>query len=279
MSAFNTVLISGCSSGIGKALAQELLQRGLRVVATARSVDALAELKALGAHCYSLDVTDADSIAALQQALQQDGLVVDLLVNNAGYGAMGPLLEMTDAQIKHQFDANVFALMALTRAFVPDMIARKKGRVVNVGSVSGILTTPFSGAYCASKAAVHALSDALRMELKPFAIDVLVIQPGAIQSSFGATASQGVEQRQSQLGLYAPVAEAIAARANASQQGATPTTEFAKQMANAILAESAAAYTRIGHGSTLLPLLQHVLPTAWRDRLLARRFALNKPLN
>jgi short-subunit dehydrogenase len=272
-----SILITGCSSGIGQALAFELLQRGRQVVATARNVAALDALKNAGARCYALDVTSADSLAALKQSLADDGVVIEMLVNNAGYGAMGPLLEMSDDQLKHQFDANVFALLAVTRALVPQMIEQGGGRVVNVGSVSGILTTPFSGAYCATKAAVHALSDALRIELKPFAIDVLVIQPGAIQSSFGATASAGVAQRQDQLGIYAPVADAIAARANASQQNATPTQDFARQMADVILAKKPIAFTRIGHGSTLLPLIQRLLPVAIRDHILAKRFGLDKP--
>lgn len=267
-------LITGCSTGIGHALALALAERGRDVLATARRLDSLDDLMARGVRTARLDVDDPASIAALLQQLADQDLQVGMLINNAGYGAMGPLAEMPASELERQFRTNVFSLMALTQAVIPGMAARRRGRIINLGSVSGVLTTPFAGAYCATKAAVHALSDALRMELAPFGIRVIVVQPGGIQSQFGATASAGVQSRQGSLSLYAPVADAIAARANASQEKATPVERFAADMADAILAEDPPAFIPLGHGSTLLPALQRWLPVRLRDRVLSGRFNL-----
>lgn len=271
-----TILITGCSTGIGHALALELHRRGATVIATARRRAVLADLSAQGLQTAALDVDSAESIATLMADLAARGQVVDMLVNNAGYGAMGPLAEMPAEALERQFRTNVFGLMALTRAVIPGMVARRSGRIINVGSVSGVLVTPFAGAYCATKAAVHALSDALRMELAPFGIAVMVVQPGAIRSQFGATASQGVAAREDTLSLYAPVADAIAARANASQQHATSAEDFARELADAMLAGETVPVVRIGKGSTLLPALRRWLPLGVLDRVLSRRFALTR---
>ena len=150
-------------------------------------------------------MNDEASIDALMRRLEDDGVTVETLVNNAGYGAMGPLAELPLDELRLQFETNVFALVAMIQAVVPGMAARGSGRIVNIGSVSGVLPTPFSGAYSASKAAVHALSDALRPELAPFGIHVVTVQPGAIRSQFGATASAGAASRS--LSLYEPLAD------------------------------------------------------------------------
>lgn len=271
-----TVLITGCSTGIGRALAEEFHARGHTVYATARRIETLDALKARGIRVAALDVNDASSLSALVQRLQADAVTVDILVNNAGYGAMGPLAEFPLEDLRQQFETNVFAVLAVTQALLPGMLQGRAGRVVNIGSVSGVLVTPFSGAYCATKSAVHALSDALRMELAPFGIRVITVQPGGIQSQFGATASRGVAERREGLSLYAPVADAIAARANASQQDATPVTDFARQMVDAVLAENPPAVVRLGHGSRMMPLLRRWLPLRWLDRILARRFKLDR---
>ena len=270
------VLITGCSSGIGRALAQVFHARGCLVYATARRPQTLQALAAEGMRTAALDVVDAGSIAALVQRLRDEGVDIDILVNNAGFGLMGPLAELSPEQLRAQFDTNVIGLMAVTRALLPRMIARRSGCIVNIGSVSGILVTPFAGAYCASKAAVHALSDALRMEVTPFGIDVVTVQPGAIRSEFGATASRGVEDAGHAGSAYAPVADAIAARANASQQHSTAAEDFARRLADAVLSARPPALLRIGNGSHLLPILGRWMPRAWRDRLLSRRFHLHR---
>lgn len=269
-----TVVITGCSGGIGRALAQAFHARGCTVYATARRPETLADLATQGLCTAALDVCDEASIRAFAQSLRTADVHIDLLVNNAGYGQMGPLAELDSATLRAQFETNVVGLMAVTRELLPLMLPQRAGRIINIGSVSGILVTPFAGAYCASKAAVHALSESLRMELAPLGIEVIVVQPGAIQSDFGAVASQGA--RLAPDSLYTAAADGLAARANASQQHSTSTAVFARRMVAAVLAARVAPVLRIGSGSTLLPLLARWLPQRLRERTLSRRFGLDR---
>lgn len=149
----STVLITGCSSGIGRALADAFRDAGHQVWATARQAEDVARLAAAGFVARQLDVNDPHALALLAQELD----ALDILINNAGYGAMGPVLDGGVDALQRQFQTNVFALVGVTRALFPPL-RRAKGLVVNIGSVSGVLVTPFAGAYCASKAAVKALS-------------------------------------------------------------------------------------------------------------------------
>lgn len=266
------VLITGCSSGIGYALAVAFHARGCVTVATARKPESLAALAAQGVHVLALDVTSAESIRHCVAAIEAQHGAVDLLVNNAGIPVMGPTSELSLDELRLQWETNLTAPIAMVQAVVPAMVKRGSGRIVNVGSVSGLLTTPFAGPYCASKAALHSLSDALRMELKPFGIKVLMVQPGGVQSNFGAGAKAQTGQHQWQ--LYGRFADGIAKRAGASQEHATPTTVFAKDFVRAVLADKPEPVIRLGAGSTGLPLLAR-LPIAVKDRLLMRRFGLN----
>jgi short-subunit dehydrogenase len=272
----STILITGCSTGIGRALALEFAKHGHVVYATARRAESLDDLKAQGIRTAALDVNSAASIDALMNRLRQDSASVDVLVNNAGYGAMGPLVELPIDELHRQFETNVFSLVALIQALAPGMMQRRSGRIVNIGSVSGVLPTPFSGAYCATKAAVHALSDALRVELAPFGVKVTTVQPGGIRSQFGATASKGVESRGNKPSAYAAVRDAIAARANASQENATSAEDFAHEMVNAVMSEEPEPTVRIGHGSFLLPFVKRWLPAKRLDRVLSKRFRLDQ---
>ena len=158
----------------------------------------------------------------------------------------------------------------MTQAVLPAMARRGAGRIVNIGSVSGLLTTPFAGPYCASKAALHSLNDALRMELKPFGITVLLVQPGGVQSGFGDSAKGQTAKTWT---LYARFAEGIAKRAAASQDKAMPAAEFAAAMVRAVLADKPKPVIRLGEGSRLLPRVAR-LPVALKDWLLMRRFGL-----
>jgi short-subunit dehydrogenase len=270
-------LITGCSSGIGRALAETMRDAGYQVWACARKPADLASLQAAGLRALALDVNDAQAIARALAELHQEAGRLDVLVNNAGYGAMGPLLDAGAAGMRQQFETNVFSLVELTRACFT-LLRASQGLVVNIGSVSGVLVTPFAGAYCASKAAVTALSDALRMELAPFAIDVMEVQPGAIASRFGNTASQQASEVLREDSPWWPLREAVQARANASQQNATPTEAFARQLLAAIQRKNRPLRVRIGKGSRALPLLAALLPKRLLMRVLQRRFALNKRL-
>ena len=268
------VLITGCASGIGKALAQAFHAQGHRVCATARRVDALAPLEQQGMLTRPLDVTSQADIDALLAGLAAEGLHVDTLVNNAGYGAMGPLLDVPAEEWHKQFEVNVFAPIALIRAVLPGMVARRAGRIVNISSVSGVLSTPFAGAYCASKAALNALSDSLRMEVAPFGIEVVTVQPGGIESGFGQAAGNTV--RLSAGSPYEPVRDAVMGRASESQNGATPAAVFAAEMVQAVMAPGCPPVVRIGHKSRLMPALKRWLPERMLDRALSRKFGLTR---
>lgn len=270
-----TVLITGCSSGIGRALCEKFLSKGFHVYASARnlaSLDDLAEHPQLTK--LSLDVNNASSITNAIAAIKQDNANLDILINNAGYAAMGPLVDMPIADLRAQFETNVFAPMELTKACLPLLTSQQSAQVVNLGSVSGITTTPFSGAYCATKAALHSLSDAHRMELAPFGIEVITVQPGAIESKFGDNSLANVLSRITPESLYAPLKDAIKARAMASQDNPTPAAEFAESLVEQLL-NNPKPVIRIGNGSSALPLLKRWLPTKMLDKILSKKFNLS----
>ncbi|MBF7144815.1 MULTISPECIES: oxidoreductase [Pseudomonas] len=179
--------ITGCSTGFGQALAQQVVQRGWRLVATARDKARVADL-AKGAEdrvlTLSLDVCDSQQVsAATQAALERFGRI-DVLVNNAGYGYQSSIEEGVDAEIRAQFDANVFGLFAMTRAVLPTMRAQRSGHVINITSVAGLIGYPGSGYYAASKHAVEGFSDALNVEVKPLGIAVTCVEPGPFRTDW-----------------------------------------------------------------------------------------------
>jgi NAD(P)-dependent dehydrogenase (short-subunit alcohol dehydrogenase family) len=267
------VLISGCSTGIGRALALEFAARNWRVFATARKPEVINDLKAPNVDVSVLDVTDETSIKDCVNFVIAKAGRIDMLVNNAGLLLIGPLVELETSELRRQFETNVIGLNALTRAAVPHMIKRKSGKIVNVSSVSGVLSTPFAGAYCSTKAAVTALSDSLRMELAPFGINVVTVQPGGIKSNLSGNADKGLDRfRQTP---YGPIQEFIVARANASQKNATPAEVFAKELVDKLERKKTPKFIRVGKDSTLLPLIAR-FPRAFTDALLSKKFGLNK---
>lgn len=268
------VLVTGCGSGIGKALALAFHRRGQVVCATARRLQTMEDLAREGIQTLALDVTNTSDIQRVLTQLKLNGCTVGTLVNNAGYGAMGPLLDLPAEEWQKQFDVNVFAPMALARAVLPSMIERRSGTIVNISSVSGVMPTPFAGAYCASKAALNALTDSLRMELRPFGIAVVTVQPGGIQSSFGDRAADDVKLPPGS--PYQAIREGVLSRANESQSGATPADVFANELVRQLDCPHPPAVIRLGQKSTMLPFLKWALPTPWLDRILRSRFQLDR---
>ncbi|WP_331694793.1 SDR family oxidoreductase [Pseudomonas sp. ZY71] len=270
-------LITGCSSGIGRALADAFKAAGFEVWASARKAEDVALLASAGFTAVQLDVNDNAALEQLGERINQQHGGLDVLINNAGYGAMGPLLDGGVAAMQRQFETNVFSIVGVTRALFP-VLRRAKGLVVNIGSVSGVLVTPFAGAYCASKAAVHALSDALRMELAPFGVRVMEVQPGAIQSSFAKNAGHEAEQLINEQSPWFPLREGIRARAKASQDKPTPANEFAAVLLKAVQQSKPPRLIRIGNGSRALPLLAALLPKGLLESTLMKRFGLRAKL-
>ncbi|RMP63431.1 hypothetical protein ALQ18_04109 [Pseudomonas marginalis pv. marginalis] len=267
------VLITGCSSGIGRALADAFKSAGFDVWASARKPQDVANLAAAGFNAVQLDVNDP---GALQRLAEQCD-TLDVLINNAGYGAMGPLLDGGTDAMQRQFDTNVFSIVGVTQALFP-ALRRSKGLVVNIGSVSGVLVTPFAGAYCASKAAVHALSDALRMELAPFGVRVMEVQPGAIDTRFAKNAGAQAELLINETSPWWPLREGIRARSQASQDKPTAANVFAADVLKAVQRPQPPRLLRSGNGSRALPLLAALLPKGLLETVLKKRFGLNRSL-
>lgn len=266
-------LVTGCSSGIGRELALQLSQAGWHVYAGARRPQTLTGLNERITP-LELDVNKPSHLRHGVSVIEKQFGKLDLLVNNAGYGAMGPLVEMPLEEVRRQFETNVFAPLALIQHCFPLLQASGNGKVVNIGSVSGILTTPFSGAYCATKSALHSLSDALRMELAPFNVDIITIQPGAIESEFGNNAASTLANTLPEDSLYNPVRNFIEKRATASQKNPTPTGDFVQEVIKAINQKQPPAVQKIGNGSLTLSLLKRLLPDRLLDSILSRSFGL-----
>lgn len=182
----NTVLITGASSGIGKATAKYFQAQGWNVIATMRSPDKETDLKALdNVLVTALDVTDEASItAAVAEGLDRFG-AIDALINNAGYGAYGPLEAFSMDRIRRQFDTNVIGLLATTKKVLPHMRAARSGTIVNISSIGGKMTFPLGTLYHGSKFAVEGLSEALHFELEPLGVRVKIVEPGMIKTDFG----------------------------------------------------------------------------------------------
>jgi len=272
-----TILITGCSSGIGAALAREFAKQGHRVYATARRIESLAAVQAEGIETLELDVNDDASIARAFETVQAQVGHLDLLVNNAGFSQVGAVVDLTRDDLRRQYETNVIAPVAVTSQAMPLLRAAVAGNgsasVAIVGSIVGLFTTPFAGAYCSSKAAVHSLADALRMELKPFGIHVVSIQPGGVRSSFGEHAEAAI--RLPPGSIYQPVEPGIRARAQAGQQRATPAGEFVVPVVASLLRDPPPRVIRGGANSVRLPLLKKLLPGAVFDAKLSKIFGLD----
>lgn len=213
------VLITGCSTGIGRATAERLAKSGWRVYATARRLESIADLAAAGCETLRLDVCDEASMRAAVAHVEAREGAVGVLVNNAGYGSEGPTEEVSMDEVRLQFETNVFGLLRLTQLCAPGMRRQGWGKVVNVGSVGGSLVLPGGGIYHATKYALEALSDALRFEMRGFGIDVVLIKPGPIKTAFGDTALAKVEATAGAPSPYDPFRNALKKQIRAAYEG------------------------------------------------------------
>src|SRR3954465_8486455 len=183
-----TVLITGCSTGIGRATAELLAEKGWNVYATARRLESIADLAEKGCRTLALDVTDEASMAAAVGAVEEAEGAVGVLVNNAGYSQSGAVEDVPLDVVRRQFETNVFGLVRMCQLALPGMRRQGWGKIVNVSSMGGRLVFPGGGFYHGTKYAVEAISDALRFEVAGFGVDVVIIEPGLIKTEFGTAA-------------------------------------------------------------------------------------------
>lgn len=270
MATARTILVTGCSTGIGRAAAVTLAERGHHVIATARRIDSIAELQSLGCEVVALDVTDESSIRA---AVDAAGPSVEALVNNAGYSQSGPVEEIDLADLRRQFETNVFGLVRLTQLLVPAMRERRWGRIVNVSSMGGRMTLPGGGAYHATKYAVEALSDAMRYELRPFGIDVVLVEPGPVNTNFGATATATVPSASAVYADFnAGVTKLVTKTYAKRPRGSSRPEAIADVIASSIEARWPKTRYLVGATAKTLVAAHAVLPDRWFDRLLATQY-------
>jgi NAD(P)-dependent dehydrogenase (short-subunit alcohol dehydrogenase family) len=192
------VLITGCSSGIGRATALRLARSGWTVYASARRPESIADLADAGCRTLALDVTEESSMRAAVEEVERAEGAVGVLINNAGYSQSGAIETVPLDAVRRQFETNVFGLVRLTQLVLPKMRAQRWGKIVNVGSMGGRLSVPGGGHYHATKHALEAISDALRFELRGFGIDVILLEPGLITTEFGEAATASMAENQAQ---------------------------------------------------------------------------------
>ncbi|GAQ87233.1 NAD(P)-binding Rossmann-fold superfamily protein [Klebsormidium nitens] len=268
-------LVTGCSEGgIGAALCEALLKRGCRVFATARRLESMTKLEALGCCVVQLDVCEEASIRDCVETVVAKAGRVDILVNNAGVGAVGPLMDLPMEAMRQLFETNVYGTVAVSQAVFPIMAKQGGGTIANIGSIVGWMATPWTAAYCASKAAIQSLSDSMRLEMKPFGVDVVLINPGVVETNLGQ--NNASRQHLNRNGHFAPFEEAIRTKAVfAHKRGATPANVFAEKAAATLLKPKPPRHWFFGQHSLTLFIVSHVLPLLCRDWILARQFGLN----
>ena len=266
------VLVTGCSSGIGRATALRLARAGHVVYATARRPETLDELARAGCRVMALDVTVEESMRSAVAAVEAAHGSVGVLVNNAGYGQYGAVEEVAIDDARRQFEANVFGLARMCQLTLPAMRAAGRGRIVNVSSMGGRLTFPGGGFYHASKYAVEALSDALRFEVAPFGVAVSIVEPGLIRSRFGDVAH--ATHPDADDGPYAGFTAGSRAAIASGYGGrlAAGPEAVARAIEHAASARRPRTRYRVTLGARVLITARRVLPDVAWDAAMARTF-------
>src|SRR4051795_3044663 len=273
MMAARVAVVTGASSGIGAAAARRLHAEGFTVYAVARRVERMKDLVELGIRVEPVDVTDDASMTALVDTILAESGQIDVLVNNAGYGSYGALEDVPIEEARRQFEVNVFGLARLTQLVLPGMRSRRQGRIINVSSVGGKIYEPLGGWYHATKFAVEGLSDSLRVELRPFGIDVVVIEPGPILTEWNEISRANLLERSSGT-PYEQQASAVAkVLANADRPGiGSRPVVVARKIAHAATTEHPRARYPVGRGAGTIVRARKVLPDRALDAVIARAY-------
>jgi NADP-dependent 3-hydroxy acid dehydrogenase YdfG len=269
-------LVTGASSGIGKATAFALNRAGYITYATARRPETLRDLDHAGCRTLHLDVTDEASMVAAIKTVEAEHGAIDVLVNNAGYGLNGPVEELEINAVRHEFETNVFGLVRMAQLVLPAMRQRNAGRIINVGSVGGTFTAPGAGAYHASKYAVEAFSDALRMEVQAFGVQVVLIQPTGVYTAFDAKIAQTMPQT----GSSSPYAFFKANHAEVTRRmfsgrghyGIIKPEDVARTILQAAQARRPQTRYRVGLSAHLYTGLRRILPDRLWDAMMVMQF-------
>lgn len=259
-------LVTGASSGIGEATALKLQKIGYTVYAAARRAQRMEHLTLSGIHPLAMDVTNEDSMqSGVKQIIDTEGRI-DVLVNNAGYGSYGALEDVPLSEARNQFDVNLFGAARLMQLVLPAMRQQQSGTIVNITSMGGKIYTPLGGWYHATKFALEALSDCLRMEVEPFGINVVVIEPGGIKTEWSGIAAEKV-RAVSSTGPYAAQGNAVAESlsSEATQRRSSPPELIANTIAKAVTARRPKARYAVGYGAKPLIFLHGILPNRWFD--------------
>lgn len=275
------VLVTGATSGIGRRVATKLVAAGHEVVATGRAEPALAELRAGDdtgrLHVLPLDVTDGASVAAAVRACDRalGGRPVRTLVNNAGYSQPGPIEQIREADMRALFETNVFGLVAVTQAFLPGMRAAGGGRVINVSSVLGRMVMPFLGMYSATKYAVEALTDALRVEVAPFGVEVVLVEPGPVRTAFADRARDQLAPYVAEESPYRPVYARLEEILQRMLANAAPADLVADRIVEVVAARRPKPRYVVPPSQRRRLFLMSKLPTRATDRMKTRILGLD----
>jgi len=272
------VLITGCSTGIGRATAEHLAQRGWTVYATARRPETIQDLASAGCRILGLDVCDESSMRTAVESVERAEGAVGVLVNNAGYGQEGAFESTPMAEIRRQFETNVFGLIRLSQLCLPGMRRQRWGKVVNLSSMGGKLTLPGGAFYHATKHAVESLSDALRFEVQGFGVDVIVVEPGPIKTRFGDTAIHSIEGPAAGDPAYAAFNRAVAAKIKEAYEGpmgrlAAGPEAVARVIERALGAARPATRYTVTAAARMMMGLRRWLPDRAFDAFLRTQFA------
>ncbi|KAJ9177401.1 hypothetical protein P3X46_012623 [Hevea brasiliensis] len=277
MDGLKIVLVTGCAKGgIGYEYCKAFSEQNCHVIASdvPQRVDDMLDIQSKNIETLELDVSSDESVSSAVNTIISKYGRIDVLINNAGVGSTGPLAELSLDTIRKAWEINTLGQLRLVQQVVPYMASRGSGSIVNIGSVVGTVPTPWAGSYCASKAAVHAMSNTLRVELKPFGINVVLVVPGAIRSNFGRATSEKLANYDWK--LYKDFKEAIAERARASQSAkATDATTFARHVATKVLSPKPPRQIVFGHMTGLFAILSWS-PLWVRDLFFSTRFNVNK---
>jgi len=268
------VLITGCSTGIGRVTAEHLASKGWTVYATARRPESIADLEAKGCKTLALDVTDEDSMQAAVKAVEDAEGAVGVLINNAGYSQSGAVEEVAMDQVRRQFETNVFGLLRMCQLVLPGMRRQGFGKIVNISSMGGRLVFPGGGIYHGTKYAVEAISDAMRWEVRGFGVDVILIEPGLIKTEFGETAAHSVTEGTPSDGAYADFNAQVAAKTAGAYETrlATSPLAVAKRIERVISKKRSGSRYPITVGARVLLAQRKLLPDRAFDAFLGTQF-------